>query len=115
MEEINKLFKECEVNGNIFQIVCGSSDGFAENYQFATNQTILKHYHHIFDFAHIVKRLRNLLFNRRMDIDGGKFCIESLLKLKTSHIIGELITEDIYAPIDKMKMEPVRRIMDSRI
>jgi len=111
MKRIKEAFGKAEKNSYQFQIVCSSSYGFSGNYQFAKDQTLSQDYCHIFDFVHVVKHWRNLLFNRKIELDGVSFCIETLVRLRSNKSVGKFITEDVFAPVDKMKVEPVVKIM----
>ncbi|KAF0979125.1 hypothetical protein FDP41_002195 [Naegleria fowleri] len=60
MTEIRDQFKRTSYGDYVLEVVGGCSDGLAGNYQYATSHTN-ENYVHLFDWSHLLKRLRNCL------------------------------------------------------
>jgi hypothetical protein len=50
-----------------------------------------------------------------LEIEGARFSMETLMKCRSKECFRKLITDDVIAPFDKMKIDPVTKIMDKRL
>ncbi|KAF0976225.1 hypothetical protein FDP41_004900 [Naegleria fowleri] len=115
MTEIRDQFKRTSYGNYALEVVGGCSDGLAGNYQFAISQTN-ENYVHLFDWSHLLKRLRNrLLKGDDLIIDNESFSMNTLLKIRNEPQLQDWVTESIIYPVDIMKMEPVFALIDPNV
>ena len=77
LEESFRIIKEKidTASNSRIKIVGGCSDGATASLEFATKQTIFPNYRHLGDFSHLVKRMRNALLSKgvQMEERGGTY------------------------------------------
>jgi hypothetical protein len=107
-------------NGRV-KIIGGSSDGALASIEFATTQTVFAEYHHLGDFSHLVKRMRNTLLSSPLFLEENgqmyEFSIHTLSELHGKEsLLRELLGDgSILCPQDRMDMDPVLKLLDVRI
>ncbi|KAF0984959.1 hypothetical protein FDP41_000858 [Naegleria fowleri] len=100
MTEIRDQFKRTSYGNYALEVVGGCSDGLAGNYQFVISQTN-ENYVHLFDWSHLLKRLRNrLLKGDDLIIDNESFSMNTLLKIRNEPQLQDWVTESIIYPVD---------------
>ncbi|KAF0977045.1 hypothetical protein FDP41_003698 [Naegleria fowleri] len=115
MTEIRDQFKRTSYGDYVLEVVGGCSDGLAGNYQYATSHTN-ENYVHLFDWSHLLKRLRNcLLKGDDLIIEKESFSMNTLLKVRNEPQLRDWVSENIIYPVDIMKMEPVFALIDSNV
>eukprot|EP01119_Soliformovum_irregulare_P002996 TRINITY_DN1326_c0_g2_i5.p1 TRINITY_DN1326_c0_g2~~TRINITY_DN1326_c0_g2_i5.p1 ORF type:complete len:1813 (-),score=279.51 TRINITY_DN1326_c0_g2_i5:2368-7806(-) len=121
---INAIFQKCSPNDS-FRIVGGIADGAQGNLSFTQNsaRTVFgQHFLFIGDFSHLVKRMRNALVNgvlarlENIDDEPIYFSVQTLMAHGKHPELKDILSDrHILSPVDKMDMDPVKKICQPKI